>query len=103
MYIKRKKGSRKYNAARDEFRRAAEESPDYPPMLNFEGKLRKRITVEDFDFGVTEIVDLYGTDRIDLYRMEVSGKVIMRRIGWSRVIAEIRKAFPRVQSVRRLK
>ena len=105
-YHKRTKGSKKYNANRTAARlRQISEGPqpDYPPVQNYSGILRRRITVEDFDFGpMKEVVELWGTERIDCYEMRVDGKVIKKRIGQSRVLAEIRKAFPRVQSARSL-
>lgn len=77
-------------------------APDYPPDLP---ELRRRITIEDFDFGyVKEVIDLHKSERIDSYKMVVDGTVIKHgnteRIGWSRVLEKIRMAFPRVRSLK---
>ncbi|MBI5410154.1 MAG: hypothetical protein HZA14_12390 [Nitrospirae bacterium] len=103
-YRKRTKGSKKYNAMRAaRLRQIAEgTAPDYPIDLP---ELRRRITIEDFDFGyVKEVVELRKSNRIDSYRMIVDGTVIKRgdteRIGWARALEKIRMAFPRVKSLR---
>lgn len=71
-------------------------SPDYPPVLPM---LRRRIIVQDFDFGeIRHEINLYRTGRIDCYCMEVDGIVVAYRIGWSRATEKIRKAFLRVQA-----
>ncbi|HDZ62550.1 MAG TPA: hypothetical protein ENH40_05335 [Nitrospirae bacterium] len=104
MYKKRTKGSKKYNAMRTakERKRLEGPAPDYPAELP---DLRRRVTIEDFDFGyVKEVVELHKTGRIDSYRMIVDGTIIKNgnteRIGWARVLGKIRLAFPRVGSFR---
>lgn len=105
MYRKRTKGSKKYNAMRAAKLRQIEEGPalDYPLMVDIPGKVRRRVTVEDFDFGyVKEVIELQGgTGRVDCYRMLVDGAVIKNgnteRIGWARAVEKIRMAFLRVQ------
>jgi len=96
MYRRRTNGSKKYDAMRAARLRQTEEgpSPDYPRILP---ELRRRIVLEDFDFGeIRHEVNLYRTNRIDCYRMEVDGIVIAERIGWSRVLERLRKAFLRI-------
>ncbi len=96
MYRKRINGSKKYNAMREARLRQIEEgpSPDYPHDLP---EYRRRIIIEDFDFGpVHHEIKLFKTVRIDCYRMEVDGIVIAARIGWARILELIRKSFLRV-------
>ena len=103
MYRKRTKGSKKYNAMREAKLRKMTEgpAPDYPSDLP---ELRRRVTIEDFDFGyVKEVIELRKSNRVDSYIMTVDGTVIKRgnteRIGFARVLELIRKAFPRVRSL----
>lgn len=99
MYRKRGNGSKKYNAMRAARLRQIQErpAPDYPPILP---QLRRRIVVQDFDFGeIRHEVNLYRTNRIDCYQMEVDGAVIAERIGWSRILEKLRKAFLRVHAI----
>lgn len=59
--------------------------------------LRRRIVIEDFDFGHrVHVLELYRTDRIDCYRAVADGVEWKRRIGWSNVLAGLRKSFIRV-------
>jgi len=98
MYRKRYNGSRKYNSMRAAKLRQMEEgpAPDYPRNLP---ECRRRIIIEDFDFGlVRHEINLFRTTRIDCYRMEVDGAIIMARIGWARILEMIRKSFLRVQA-----
>ena len=72
-------------------------TPNYPLCLP---ELRRRIIIEDFNFGeIRHVVNLYRTNRIDCFRMEVDGLMIAQRIGWSRVLEKTRKAFLRVQAI----
>ncbi len=69
-------------------------SPDYPTVLP---ELRRRIVIVDFDFGENiHTLDLYRTNRIDTYRVHVDGKPWKARIGWSKILAGLRKSLPRV-------
>jgi len=62
--------------------------------------LRRIVFVVDFDFGMTiHWIDLHKTDRIDCYRVVVDGKEWKRRIGWSGVLAGLRKSLPRVAAM----
>lgn len=93
--------------AREQFRRLREakaakrlagEPPAYPARLP---NLRRRITIEDFDFGYkTHVIDLYRCGRIDQYRAIADGKPWKDRIGWAKVCEGIRKSFVRVLSPR---
>lgn len=63
-------------------------------------KLRREIIVIDYDFGRREHrLALYRTRRVDCYRVEVDGRPWADSMGWSRILAGLRKALPRVGSV----
>lgn len=91
-YAKRREWHPRPAATEDEQRPAAWRPP----------KLRRRITIEDFD-GVepcTHVVELYRTARIDSYRAVIDGRDWNTRIGWSRVLDGLRRALPRLASPR---
>lgn len=68
--------------------------PDYPVDLP---DMRREIIVVDHDFGrVEHRIALYKTRRIDCYRVEVDGRPWADSMGWSRILAGLRKAMPRV-------
>lgn len=104
VYRRRLKGSAKFNArlarariAREQTRLAAP-APDYPAPLP---DLRRRILVEDFDFGETirhEFL-LHRSGRVDCYKVSVDGQRLSGRMGWSRVLELLRKAFVRVRAL----
>ena len=72
------------------------QAPDYPSILP---ELRRRIVVTDYDFGeVTHTLDLYRTSRIDCYRVHVDGVPWKARMGWSQILASLRKSLPRVEA-----
>ena len=74
--------------------RMAKPAPDYLPVLP---DLRREIIVIDHDHGESmHRLCLYKTDRIDCYRVEVDGKPWKARIGWSMILAGLRKSLPRV-------
>lgn len=59
--------------------------------------LRREIIVRDHDFGLVEHhVKLFRCGRIDCYRVEVDGAPWKPRVGWSRALEVLRKAFVRV-------
>lgn len=64
--------------------------------------LRREVIVTDFDTGtpVTHTMHLYRSDRVDCYRAVADGKLFNDRIGWSNVLAKIRKAYQRVPGER---
>jgi D-lyxose ketol-isomerase len=61
-------------------------------------ELRRVIDITDYDSGepITHKLELYKTDRIDCYKVYVDGKLWKERIGWSKILAGIRKALPRL-------
>lgn len=72
------------------------DAPDYPAELPH---LRRQIIIIDYDFGQREHrLDLYRTNRIDCYRVEVDGQPWKTRIGWSKLLEGLRKSMPRVQA-----
>ena len=74
--------------------RMAVPAPDYPRDLP---KLRREIIIIDHDFGERmHRMALYKSDRVDCYRVEVVGKPWKDRIGWSQILAGLRKSMPRV-------
>lgn len=74
--------------------RMARPAPDYPPDLP---DLRRRLIVEDYDFGLqVHVLEFYRTKRRDCYRVMVDGALWNPRIGWSRALAGLRKSLPRV-------
>lgn len=74
--------------------------PDYPFGLP---ELRRELIVIDHDFGtVTHHFKFYRTGRIDQFRVDVDEKPWQQKIGWSRVLAGLRKSMPRVMSERNL-
>lgn len=76
--------------------RMARPAPDYPPALP---DLRRRIVIEDFDFGhQVHVLELFRTNRIDCYRVVADGVEWKRRIGWSKILAGLRKSLPRVSA-----
>ncbi len=76
--------------------RLAAPAPDYPVQLP---ELRRQIIIRDFDFGEKiHTLDLYRTNRVDCYRVVADGIEWKRRIGWSNILAGLRKSMPRVGS-----
>lgn len=72
-------------------------APDYPATLP---DLRRRIVIEDFDFGHSiHVMEFFKTNRIDCFRVVVDGKEWKRRIGFSQALAGLRKSMPRVGAV----
>lgn len=78
-------------------KRMASQAPDYPAPLP---DLRRTIIVIDYDGGVPahHQIDLHRTNRIDQFRAVVDGKEWKKRIGFSGVLAGIRKSMPRVSA-----
>lgn len=73
--------------------RPVEDRPSDLPVL------RRQIIVRDFDFGERiHTLDIYKSDRCDCYRVVVDGKPWKDRIGWSAILAGLRKSMPRVGS-----
>ncbi len=66
--------------------------------------LRRLIEVTDFDSGqpITHRIELYSCDRIDCYNALIDGKKWHTRIGWSKVLAQLRMNLPRLKQVSKL-
>ena len=96
MYRKRIRMSAKMVAARAakaKFR-LEHPAPNYPVDLPY---LRRTVIVIDHDFGTVEHrLDLYRTGRRDCYRVVADGVEWATRMGWSRILAGLRKSFLRV-------
>lgn len=74
--------------------RLAAPAPDYPVQLP---ELRRRIVIEDWDFGhKVHVLELHRTNRRDCCRVVADGVEWKRRIGWSNILAGLRKSMPRV-------
>jgi hypothetical protein len=99
MYRKRKKGSRKFNErmararAAKERKRLAGEPLRYSPELPL---IRRQVVVEDYDCGevVRHVFVMARCSRIDCYEVSVDGRPL-GRMGWSRALEMVRKAFVR--------
>ena len=60
-------------------------------------KIRRVITITDYDVEkVTHTMELRRSSRIDCYDCYINGELWKSKIGWSRVLEWVRKAFPRV-------
>lgn len=72
--------------------------PEYPAELP---DLRRKIIIIDYDSGkpVRHVLDLYKSDRIDCFKVFVDGKLWKTRMGYSRILAGIRKAMPRARNM----
>ena len=69
--------------------------PEYHDCADTSSPVR-RITVEDCIIGTSHTLTLYISPmRVDQFRVEVDGKPWKDRIGWSRILAGIRKSQPR--------
>jgi hypothetical protein len=76
---------------------------DIEPLPREFPKLRRRIVITDYDFGEkVHTLDLYRTPRIDCYAVHVDGQPWRPRMGWSRILAGLRKSLPRVGSPSRI-
>lgn len=78
-------------------KREAGELPERTPQLP---ELRRRLVIEDFDYGhQIHVMEFFRTNRIDCFRVVVDGVEWKKSIGWSRALAGLRKSMPRVMSV----
>ncbi len=64
--------------------------------------LRRELIVIDYDSGepVTHTMHLYRSDRVDCYHAHADGKLWKERIGWSKVLAGVRRAYQRLPGAR---
>jgi len=98
MYRKTNK-AKKYAAMREakERKRLESPAPDYPVELP---DLRKKIIITNYDFDEeTHLFELYKSGRIDQYRVLVDGELWKERIGFSGILAGIRKSMPPVMAI----
>ena len=95
MYRTRRHGSQKFNEKMARWRdiqlrkKLEEPAPYYGPEPP---EIRRRIIVEDYDGPETtrhEII-LHRSNRIDCYLVEVDGRMLPGRKGWSSVLEMIR-------------
>lgn len=74
----------------------ADIEPITPPLPH----LRRRIVITDYDFGEkVHTLDLYRTARVDCYAVHVDGQPWRKSMGWSHILAGLRKSLPRVRSI----
>lgn len=96
MYRKRHAICKRMREAKER-KRLESPAPDYPAELP---ELRRQIIIRDFDFGEVEYTfNLYRSNRIDCYRVETDGKMLVGRKGWSSILKLLRLAFPRVSVI----
>jgi hypothetical protein len=98
--------TRKY-AARRKWRPRPDVPPEDQRAPSWQPpQLRRRITIEDFDGAepAAHVVELFRTRRIDCYRAVIDGKpwkpLGRTLVGWSVVTDAMRRAMPRLASVR---
>lgn len=62
-------------------------------------ELRRVVEITDFDGPEPRVyrMELRRSNRIDCYDAWIDGKLWQKRIGWSRVLAGLRMALPRVR------
>lgn len=96
MYRKTNKASKNYRKSYTNRNPDIEQGRFVEPQSIPE--LRRVIEIIDYDSGepITHKLELYKTDRIDCYKVLVDGKLWKQRIGWSNILAGIRKALPRL-------
>ncbi|NMP33138.1 hypothetical protein HII17_16385 [Thalassotalea sp. M1531] len=96
MYRKTNKASKNYRKSYTNRNSDIEQESFVEPQSIPE--LRRVIEITDYDSGepITHKLELYKTDRIDCYKVFVDGKLWKKRIGWSNILAGIRKALPRL-------
>jgi len=81
-----------------EKRRMTESVTNLDPTLP---NLRRVIEITDYDSGeaITHRIELFSCDRIDCYNALTNGKSWQTRIGWSRILADLRMALPRLKKI----
>jgi hypothetical protein len=98
MYRKTNRHSARLLAMRlaKERRRLEGAPPAYPAVLP---ALRREVLVVDHDFGPVEHYwQLWGSHRIDQYRVMENGRPWTEPAGWWRVCEQVRERFPRVRA-----
>ena len=96
MYRKTNKASKNYHKSYTNRNSDIEQGRFVEPQSIPE--LRRVIEIIDYDSGepITHKLELYKTVRIDCCKVLVDGKLWKQRIGWSNILAGIRKALPRL-------
>jgi len=96
---KKKKMYANMRAAKER-KRLEDPAPDYAPILP---ELRRKIEITDYDCGKEKhVIELFKTNRIDCFRVYVDGELWKKKIGFSNILAGIRKSMPRVLSERNI-
>lgn len=84
--------------AAKERKRLESDALDYPAELPL---LRRKIIIIDYDFGEQiHVLELRRSERIDCYAVYVDGHLWKEQIGFSRILAGIRKSMRRVKSLK---
>lgn len=98
MYKKAKKHSKNYYKSYGNRDREITQEDNQVILAQNVPNLRRVIEITDYDQGVPMYhkLEMYKTDRIDCYKVLVDGKLWKKRIGWSNILAGIRKALPRL-------
>ena len=69
-------------------------APNYPAALP---ELRRRIVIEDWDFG--HKAHVLVLNRRDCYKVIADGVEWKERVGWSKILAGLRKSMPRISAL----
>ena len=95
--ISEKEDREKVKSVKEGLKKPSSELPEPP-------NLRRTIEVTDYDSGqpITHRIELYSCDRIDCYNALIDGKKWHTRIGWSKVLAQLRMNLPRLRQVSKL-
>lgn len=76
-------------------KRIASLPPDYPALFDHSKPVRQ-LTIANLLTGESHTFTLFiSPNRIDQFRVEIDGKPWKQQIGWSRIVAAIRKSQPR--------
>lgn len=82
--------------AAKERKRLESPPPNYPVILP---DLRRKIEITDYDLGeVKHTLELFKTNRIDCFKVYVDGRLWKKKIGFSNILAGIRKCMPRLST-----
>ena len=98
MYRQTNKASKNYRKSYSKVNTASAQCEPGDVSVQHIPDLRRVIEITDYDNGVPtkHTLELYKTNRIDCYRVIVDGKLWKEHIGWSNILAGIRKALPRL-------
>ncbi|MCL6414416.1 hypothetical protein MIB92_02020 [Aestuariirhabdus sp. Z084] len=75
--------------------------PPGPSDITELPELRRVIEITDYDFGspVVHRIELFRSDQIDCYNVTIDGQPWQKRMGWTRILASLRKALPRLRQM----